>query len=593
MPGSPFESRASADSPPVPKAVFIVGPTGGLTDTNLADAEKMALQAEAAGMEVRRVFFPNATWDNVLANIQGASLVVYMGHGYGWPSRYTTQLTESRQNGMGLNTFAGSSRTQYTYYGATRLRESIRLADNAVVILNHLCYSAGNGEPGMATPGVELARERVDNMASGWLAVGARAVFAYGWWQKLNYPQTLMSTGMTMDEMFMTPSDGRPSGWTGWQPARFDSVRTPGATNHLDPHTRYGFYRAVSGELSMTAAEFRAGATGTLSGGGGGGGGGGSTGAAPEITSLRAGGSGGSGASVAGDAASAFHPNGDGLADELVLTHTVTRPATLDVTVTNEAGAVVRSFSINSPGGTSTSRWNGRDSAGGYVADGIYTLTYVPRDAYGLTGAPASARALVLTAIKVHKPSAVAFFARDADGLNKTVKFTVSLNQSARVTWRIVNASADTVRTVRSNEAMAAGSVTYAWDGRADDGSWAADGLYRSVVTAETGFGSYTHERSAYAGAFRITPSVSSPARGGRVTLTIASTEPLSGAPQVTVSQPGVDSVTVATSKVGTRKFRVTVTLASGGDPGTASFLVRGADRNGASQETELRLSLR
>jgi hypothetical protein len=399
-PGLPVANPVKAGSSPVPKAVFIVGPTGSLTDTNLADSEKMALQAEAAGMEVRRVFFPYATWDNVLANIQGASLVVYMGHGYGWPSPYTKQLTESRQNGMGLNSYAGSGRNEYTYYGATRLRESVRLATNAVVILNHLCYAAGNAEPGMAIPGVNLARERVDNMANGWLAVGARAVFAYSWWQRLNHPLALMTTGKTMNELFMTPADGSPKGWIGWQPARFDSIRTPGATNHLDPHSRYGFYRAVSGDLNMTAAEFRAGATGSLSSPP-------PSTSAPEITSLSTADS-GSSSSFASTNATAFHPNGDGLADDLIVTHTVTRAATLRVTVTNDSGTVVRNMSIASPSGTSTSRWNGRNNAGAYVADGYYRLTYQPVDATGLAGAPVSTRALVLSAIRLAKPSTAA-----------------------------------------------------------------------------------------------------------------------------------------------------------------------------------------
>ena len=80
-PVSPAIHPANADSTLAAKAVFIVGPSNGLTSSNLVDAEKMAQQAEAVGMDVRRVFFPEATWDNVLANAKGASLLVYMGHG--------------------------------------------------------------------------------------------------------------------------------------------------------------------------------------------------------------------------------------------------------------------------------------------------------------------------------------------------------------------------------------------------------------------------------------------------------------------------------------------------------------------------------
>jgi len=258
----PFASPRAAGAEPggAPKAVFIVGPTNGLTASNLADAEAMASQAEDVGMDVRRVFFPHATWQNVLANVQGASFVVYMGHGYGWPSHYTRALTESRQNGMGLNSFSGSGKSQYTYYGAKPIRQNIRLAPNAVVLLNHLCYAAGNGEAGMPIPSEDIARQRVDNMANGWLAAGARAVFAFTWTQKLDYPRALMTTALSMDQLFMSPGGGSPSGFVGWRNRRFQSERTPGAVNHLDPRYRQGYLRALSGDLSMNAAEFRAGA---------------------------------------------------------------------------------------------------------------------------------------------------------------------------------------------------------------------------------------------------------------------------------------------------------------------------------------------
>ena len=123
---------------------------------------------------------PTPTWDNVLANIQGANLVVYMGHGYGWPSPYTSVLTESRQDGMGLNTFDGSGPSQYTYYGANLLKQYVtaraqrdRLPQPPVLLRRQ--RRAGHGHPSY-----DLAAQRVDNMASGWLGIGAKAVFAYG-----------------------------------------------------------------------------------------------------------------------------------------------------------------------------------------------------------------------------------------------------------------------------------------------------------------------------------------------------------------------------------------------------------------------------
>lgn len=586
-PASPATQPAHAGSTPTPKAVFVVGPSNGLTDSNLVDAEKMAAQAEAAGMDVRRVFFPNATWDNVLANVQGANLVVYMGHGYGWPSPYTKVITESRQNGMGLNSFAGSGRDQYTYYGATPIKDNIELAPNAVVILVHGCYTAGNAEPGMAIPSEDLARERVDNFANGFLGAGARAVFAFGWNQKLNFPAALATSNSTMDQMFMTAAGGSPAGHVGWREGRFDSQRTPGAKIHLDPHSNYGYYRSVTGDLNMTAADWRSGAPPSPP-------------PPPEdpadppqITQLIAGPSStGVLAGAAGGAAS-FHPNGDGLDEQLMLQHTVTRAAYLDATVTNSAGEVVRSYSIWSTSGTSSSRWDGRNNAGSVVADGSYTLTYVPRDMYGVVGAPVATEALVLTAIALATPTKAAIHVSDADSLARSTTLKVTLNQPARLTWRLVDQAGATVRTVRTDVQTGAGDTSFTWDGKSDTGAWLPDGHYRSVVSAQTGLGTYEQERQVFVGEFQVTPSITSPARGGKVTLAIVSTEGLDRNPTVLITQPGIAQWTVTTKHVSGKKYKVTLTLKTGGAEGTVDFLISGKDSKGGRQSTLVSLPLR
>lgn len=587
-PASPAIQVAKADSTPAPKAVIVIGPSHALTTSNLAAGEKMAKQAEAVGMDVRRVFHPEATWENVLANAQGASLFVYMGHGYGWPSPYTGKMTESRQNGMGLNKFSGSSLDEYKYYGAIPIKENIRLAANAVVILVHGCYAAGNAEPGDPIPSPDLARERVDNFANGFLAAGAGAVFAFGWNQKLNYPAALANSNSTMDEIFMTSGGGSPNGFVGWQDRRFESVRTPGAMNHLDPHRSYGYYRALTGDLSMTAGDWRSGVTGAPpppppppSGD------------PPQITALSAG-SASSGIVAEGEAgAPSFHPNGDGLDDELLLQHTVTRAAYLDATVRDSAGRVVRSYSVWSTSGTSTSRWDGKDGGGRVVADGTYTLTYVPRDTSGSTGDPVSTDALVLTAIALAVPTKSSLHVSDADSLARNATFKVTLNQSARLTWLIEDDAGETVRTVRSDVMTAAGATSYVWDGKSDNGAWVAEGRYRSVVSAQTGLGAYVQERSIFVGAFQISPSITSPARGARITLTIISSERLNRSPRVLITQPGVAPWTVTANRTSDKKYKVTVTLKSGGAEGTVQFHVSGVDWKGGHQSSSVSLPLR
>lgn len=239
----------------VPKAVIIVAPTDELTEGNLILGEEMAQRAEAAGMDVRRVFHPHATWEAVLAEIQGASFVAYYGHGYGWPSN-TTELWEVQQDGMGLNAYDGSGEYEVAYYGANKIRQSIRLAPHAVVFLMRGCYTAGNGLNEDPIPPVDIARQHVDNYASGWLAVGAGAVFAFANGSRYDYPEQLMAgDAVTVDELFSNAGDA-----IGANALYFESQRTPGARNHLDPHPTKGYLRALSGDLEMTAAVWRSGA---------------------------------------------------------------------------------------------------------------------------------------------------------------------------------------------------------------------------------------------------------------------------------------------------------------------------------------------
>ncbi|HEY8772489.1 MAG TPA: hypothetical protein VIM66_04895, partial [Candidatus Limnocylindria bacterium] len=85
------------------KVVIIVGPTGSLTSNYRSKGDEIATTAQAAGATVVKVYSPNATWAKVKAAVNGANIVVYLGHGNGYPNPYgSTELTD-RDNGWGLN----------------------------------------------------------------------------------------------------------------------------------------------------------------------------------------------------------------------------------------------------------------------------------------------------------------------------------------------------------------------------------------------------------------------------------------------------------------------------------------------------------
>ncbi len=166
------------DGDAVPRVVVIVGPSGAATDRYRAEARAAAALARKYTPDVTELYSPNATWPAVKKALQGASLVIYMGHGNGWPSRYRDSLYPPTQNGFGLNPTAGSGDSSHQYFGESKIEESVKLAKNAVVLLNHLCYASGNTEPGLPEGTLKQARQRVDNFAAGFIASGASAVVA-------------------------------------------------------------------------------------------------------------------------------------------------------------------------------------------------------------------------------------------------------------------------------------------------------------------------------------------------------------------------------------------------------------------------------
>ena len=233
------------------KVVIVVGPVGSSTANYIYNAKKLASQARSYGATVYEIYSPHATWARVKAYAQGANVLIYLGHGNGYPSPYGPFSAYTR-DGMGLNSYDGSS--SHTYYGEYYISKAIRLAPNAVVILNRLCYASGNSEWGAANPTVSVAIARADNFSAGFLRTGARAVFAEGIDSAAFVLSGLFKTSRTMMSIFY--SDPATT-WT--YRFSFKSTRTLGKIGIMDPYARNRYYKSIVGDLSMTAATWRSG----------------------------------------------------------------------------------------------------------------------------------------------------------------------------------------------------------------------------------------------------------------------------------------------------------------------------------------------
>jgi hypothetical protein len=367
----PAFASATAAPPPAPtavdavaaapKVVIVVGAVEANTERDRLDADQIYAEAIKHTPNVIRIYSPNATYAKVRDAAQGASIFIYLGHGYGFPSPYRPVLSPSVHDGMGLNEIGGVSDSDKKYYGESFIASDFRLARNAVVLLSHACYSAGSSESGDPEPTIPVARERVDNFASGWIKAGARMVSADSWTSGVIY--TIASI-FTTDQPLAQVWKNAPSRHGHEQP--FIPARNPQFEGRLDPNTSTsGFYRSFVGSTDLRTTDVVAGAgaastavsTATST----------STDTAPpELWSV--------------DGDRALTPNFDGKADRLNLLARFSETTTWSAELKNAAGDVVRTQA--GTGHQAALTWDVK-VAGVTAPDGDYSWNLHATDAAG------------------------------------------------------------------------------------------------------------------------------------------------------------------------------------------------------------------
>ena len=245
----------AAASKAAPKVVLIVGPAGGVTDSYRRLADQAAAAAARYTPNVVRVYSPDATWTAVRQALQGASIVVYLGHGNGWPSRYRNAPYPVTQNGFGLNPTAGNGNA-HQYFGEDAIGREVKLAKNAVVIFSHLCYASGNSEPGLPEGPLEVGQQRVDNYAAGFIRAGAAAVIADAYLGPEYYVRSILAGKGSIDRIWRkAPS------YNG-NLLRFASLRSKGYIAQMDTDTpTSGFHRSIVLRAGLSAASLLGSAT--------------------------------------------------------------------------------------------------------------------------------------------------------------------------------------------------------------------------------------------------------------------------------------------------------------------------------------------
>ncbi|HEY8239076.1 MAG TPA: hypothetical protein VIF63_06550 [Candidatus Limnocylindrales bacterium] len=337
------------------KIVIVVGAVEGSTPGYRSKGDQIYAEAIKYTPNVTKIYSPNATWAKVKAAAQGANIFIYAGHGYGFPSPYRPILSPSVQDGMGLNEVGGINDSDKKYYGESSIASEIRFAKNAVVLLNGLCYSAGSSEDGDPEPTMAVARERVDNFASGFIKAGARVVIAQSWTSGVVYA---LRTIFTSDQSFEQLWENAPNAQGNDQP--FIPARNPQFQGRVDPdEPNSGFHRSFVGAPDMLTSDVLAG-VGVAQ-----------TASTPDTTSPEL---------WSLDGARALTPNFDGDADKLNLLARFSETVGWTAEIRNADGDVVRTQTGS--GHQAAVTWDAR-VAGELAPDGDYTWNLHATDAAG------------------------------------------------------------------------------------------------------------------------------------------------------------------------------------------------------------------
>jgi putative cell wall-binding protein len=188
------------------KVAIIVGPVGSMTDSYRSQADGVAAAAAALGATVVKVYSPKATWAKVRAAVNGANVIVYFGHGNGFPSPYSSTEGTDRVNGWGINrtetngdgdnwsstmvycgekallgTLTSASTHQWNYCGGSTNTDGISPAPGFTMVYGQAHYTGGWGERYVRSdPRTTLtqAQQRVRNYSYPVLRLGANGFIA-------------------------------------------------------------------------------------------------------------------------------------------------------------------------------------------------------------------------------------------------------------------------------------------------------------------------------------------------------------------------------------------------------------------------------
>ncbi|MHB0876811.1 MAG: hypothetical protein ACYC5O_12305 [Anaerolineae bacterium] len=192
LPGDGVSATLSGQATVDWKVVYVVGYVDANTDYT-AQANTDAAALRGMGMTVV-VFNPgNNDWAAIVAAAADADVFIYAGHGMSW--------------GGSPPVVGGMSLSATQKISPDELRARLRLAPNAIVILNHVCFASGGSTTDSGPITSAEAQRRVAQYADAFLDVGAVGYYS-NWYN--DFPVdilTYLAGGMTLGDAYEAYSE--------------------------------------------------------------------------------------------------------------------------------------------------------------------------------------------------------------------------------------------------------------------------------------------------------------------------------------------------------------------------------------------------
>ena len=150
------------------KAVIIVSdvdgdePDGWWNKEYIAEQKKNAKYLREHGLLVKEFYHPNTKWKDIVKASEGANIFIYSGHG----------------SNQGINHPSGGLCLVDGIHGADEIKSEIKLHQNALVIFNSACNSAGSSADDKSDIGVKEAQLRTGEYAYPFLINSGGAYIA-------------------------------------------------------------------------------------------------------------------------------------------------------------------------------------------------------------------------------------------------------------------------------------------------------------------------------------------------------------------------------------------------------------------------------